>query len=802
MASTFPHTYFYNSKRPRNASREKRARTPQTNPDTDLILKPRIFKTARSKRNQSFLVERNSVSLTRALSSYVERGYMKNALDLFENMRQCDTFIWNVMIRGFVDNGLFWDAVDFYHRMEFGGVRGDNFTYPFVIKACGGLYDLAEGERVHGKVIKSGLDLDIYIGNSLIIMYAKIGCIESAEMVFREMPVRDLVSWNSMISGYVSVGDGWRSLSCFREMQASGIKLDRFSVIGILGACSPEGFLRNGKEIHCQMMRSRLELDVMVQTSLVDMYAKCGRMDYAERLFDQITDKSIVAWNAMIGGYSLNAQSFESFAYVRKMQEGGKLHPDWITMINLLPSCAQLEAILLGKSVHGFAIRNGFLPHLVLETALVDMYGECGKLKPAECLFGQMNERNLISWNAMIASYTKNGENRKAMTLFQDLCNKTLKPDATTIASILPAYAELASLREAEQIHGYVTKLKLDSNTFVSNSIVFMYGKCGNLLRAGEIFDRMTFKDVISWNTVIMAYAIHGFGRISIELFSEMREKGFEPNGSTFVSLLLSCSVAGLVNEGWEYFNSMKRDYNINPGIEHYGCILDLIGRTGNLDHAKNFIEEMPLAPTARIWGSLLTASRNKGDVELAEIAAEHILSLEHDNTGCYVLLSNMYAEAGRWEDVERIKFHMKKEGLEKSVGCSVVDLSSKTFRFVNQDRSDNEINMVYDVLDIISKKIGEDVYVHSLTKFRPSDLEKKRANSAKSHSLRLAICFGLISTTIGNPVLVRKNIRICEACHRFAKRISETTKREIIVRDSKIFHHFNGGHCSCGDYW
>ena len=727
---------------------------------------------------------------------------MKDALHLFENMRHCDTFIWNVMIRGFVDNGLFWDAVSFYHRMEFEGVRGDKFTYPFVIKACGGLCDMVEGKRVHGKVIKSGLDSDVYIGNSLIIMYAKMGCIESAEKVFQEMPVRDLVSWNSMISGYVSVGNGWGSLTCFHEMQACDIKPDRFSMIGILGACSLEGFLRNGKVIHCQVIRSRLELDIMVQTSLVDMYGKCGNMDYAERLFDQITDKNIVAWNAMVGGYALNAQSFESFAFVRKMLEVGKLRPDLITMINLLPSCAQLEAILLGKSVHGFAIRHGFLPHMVLETALVDIYGRWGKLKAAECLFGQMNERNLISWNAMIASYMQNGENRNAMALFQDLCNRTLKPDATTIASILPAFAELASLREAEQIHGYVMKSRLDSNIFVSNSIVFMYGKCGNLLRSREIFDRMTFKDVISWNTIIMAYAIHGFGRVSIELFLEMREKGFEPNGSTFVSLLLSCSVSGLVEEGWEYFNSMKRDYDITPGIEHYGCILDLIGRTRNLDHAKNFILEMPPAPTARIWGSLLTSSRNKGDIEFAEIAAEHIFSLEHNNTGCYVLLSNMYAEAGMWEDVERIRSLMKKEGLEKSVGCSVVDLSCKTFRFVNQDRSHIEINMIYDVLDIVSKKIGEDIYVHSLTKFRPSDLEKKRTSSPKSHSVRLAVCFGLISTAIGNPVLVRKNIRICEACHRFAKRISEITKREIIVRDSKIFHHFNGGHCSCGDYW
>ncbi|KAK9286465.1 hypothetical protein L1049_014862 [Liquidambar formosana] len=312
----------------------------------------------------------------------------------------------------------------------------------------------------------------------------------------------------------------------------------------------------------------------------------------------------------------------------------------------------------------------------------------------------------------------------------------------------------------------------------------------------------MVLKDIISWNTIIMAYAIHGFGRISIDLFCEMRGNGFQPNSSTFVSILLACSVAGLVNEGWEYYNSMKKDYGINPGIEHYGCMLDLLGRSGNLDLAKHFIEEMPLVPTARIWGSLLAAGRNNRNIELAELAAKQILALEHNNTGCYVLLANMYAEAGEWEDVERIKCLMKKEGLEKTIGCSMVEINSKTYRFINQDRSHVETNMIYDVLDIILRKIGEDVYVHSVTKFRPLEMAKRRANSPACHSVRLAICFSLISTTIGNPVLVKKNTRICEDCHTAAKKISETTRREIIVGDSKVFHHFRDGRCSCGDYW
>lgn len=721
---------------------------------------------------------------------------------MFEKMNHLDTYYWNVMIRGLTDNGLFREAIDFYHRMQSEGVRADNFTYPFVIKACGGLSSLAEGQKVHGKLFKVGVDSDVYVGNALCAAYAKLGCIEYAERVFEEMPVKDLVSWNSMIGGYVSVGDGWSSLVCLQEMQVLGMKPDRFSTISALNACAIECFLQTGKEIHCQVLKCMLELDIMVQTSLIDMYHKCGRVDYSERLFDEISTKNVVVWNAMIHGYTLNARPFESLSCLKKMQQADKLNPDAITMINLLPSCTQVGALLEGKSVHGYAVRRGFLPHIILETSLIDLYGACGRMKSAERIFGQLAEKNLISWNSMISAYVQSGQNKDALELFWDLLSKHLEPDAITISSIIPAYSEVASLGERKQIHGYISKLEHNSNTFISNATAYMYAKCGNLETAQEIFDRMISRDVSSWNSIIMAYAIHGFGTKSIELFSKMRDKGIQPNESTFVSLLTACSVSGMVNEGWKFFNSMKLDYGIDPGIEHYGCMIDLLGRKGNLDTAKIFIEEMPLVPTARIWGSLLTASRNNRNIELAELAAERILSLEHDNTGCYVLLSNMYAEAGRWEDVERIKSLMKQRGLEKTVGCSFVETNCRPYRFINQDRSHVETNTIYAVLDIILRKIREDKYVHSITKFRPLDLKRKRASSAESHSVRLAICFGLISTKLRSPVVVRKNTRICDDCHNAAKKISEITKREIVVGDSKVFHHFIDGSCSCGDYW
>ncbi|KAK9287040.1 hypothetical protein L1049_015448 [Liquidambar formosana] len=462
MAATLALTYFYNSNLPKNAS-PKRIKSPKRN--QKLVISQRISKSASEYRNQSkaskSLIVQHNISLTKALCSNIDSGCLENALHLFENMNHSDTFVWNVIIRGLTDNGYFSEAVDFYHRMKCEGVRGDNFTYPFVIKACTGSFALMEGQKVHAKLFKIGLDLDVYICNSLIVMYAKLGYIECAERVFGEMPVRDSVSWNSMIGGHVSVGDGWSSLMCFQRMQAFGIKPDRFSIIHILGACSLECSLRNGKEIHCQVIRSGFKSDVMVQTSLIDMYGKCGKVDYAERSFYRISRKKHRGLEYYDKWVCFKCATLKSFACLKRMQEDDKLNPDLITMINLLPSCAQLGALLHGKSIHGFAIRNRFFSHLVLETALVDMYGECGEPKLAECIFGRMTERNLISWNAMIAAYVQNGLDREALELFQYLWNEPFKPDAVTIASILPAYAKLASLREGKQIHSYVSETGL-----------------------------------------------------------------------------------------------------------------------------------------------------------------------------------------------------------------------------------------------------------------------------------------------------------------------------------------------------
>ncbi|GKC14578.1 pentatricopeptide repeat-containing protein [Tanacetum coccineum] len=369
------------------------------------------------------------------------------------------------------------------------------------------------------------------------------------------------------------------------------------------------------------------------------------------------------------------------------------------------------------------------------------MYVKCGELRLAEIVFNQGHLNNLISRNTVISALVQNGQYRDAL-----------------------------KLKEGKQIHG-------------------------DLVSARNLFDRIFLKDVISWNTIIMTYAIHGYGEASIDMFSEMKKQCIKPNASTFVSVLSSCSISGMAEEGWKYFIEMKSKYGIDPCIEHYGCMLDLLGRVGELNKAKQLITEMPLEPTSRIWGSLLAASRRHKDLALAEFAANQILALELDNTRLYVLLANLYAETGRWEKVKHVKSIMESRGLTKTVAFTLVDVKGKTLRFTNEDKSHEDSNLIYKVLDVVLKN-------PNLSKFKPVDVLRKRSKSADWHSVRLAVCFGLISISIRKPVFVRKNVRICEDCHEVMKKISMTCHREIVVGDSKIHHHFKYGECSCRDYW
>ncbi|KAK8960467.1 Pentatricopeptide repeat-containing protein [Platanthera guangdongensis] len=396
-------------------------------------------------------------------------------------------------------------------------------------------------------------------------------------MVFLEMPTTTVISWNTMIDGYVSNGEGSKSLSFFRSMveEDSGVKPDVFGVLSAIEACSIEILpKKSSREIHCYIIRQLFEWEIKIMTTVLDMYYNCGEMDNAERLFDVIPKENVGLWNVLINGYFLNGRPEMAVESLMKMEEFG-IEPVVVTMVNHLPSLTLLRSSSYGRFVHFFSIRKGLLPHSILQTTFTSMYAKRGDLRSAKLLFDMLFEKSLVSWNVMIAAYVQNDKSMEAMSLFQRLPMEgepLLKPGAFTISSIIPAYSELASLRQGKQIHRYVFKPGYHHNTLTLNSIMYMYAKCVDLKASTTVFDKMPRRgdDVVIWNTIILAHALHGFGKMTLEMFSDMkREPRFQPNKSTFFVILSVCSVSGLMNEAWMYFEIMQSERNLHPQIEH-----------------------------------------------------------------------------------------------------------------------------------------------------------------------------------------------------------------------------------------
>eukprot|EP01018_Ginkgo_biloba_P029404 Gb_03474 [translate_table: standard] len=743
----------------------------------------------------------NSLLATKLVSMYVMHGSVENARLVFDKIDKGNAFLWNVMIRGYANNGFGEEALTIYYQMLREGVQRDNFTFPFVLKACSGLSALQEGKGIHNHIVKTGFESDVFIANSLVNMYAQCGSIDDARQEFDKMPERDVVSWNSMIDGYAQNANVNAALTLFHQMHLTDMKPNAVTIVNALSACVQSTTLQQGKLIHNYAIRSGFASDAFVQNSLVTMYIKCGIIELARRLFDKMSHRTAVSWNAMIAGYAQNGHANEALALFNQMQVAD-MKANSVTMVSVLQACAHLGALQQGKWIHDYIIRSGLESDFFVRNSLIDMYSKCGCVRFARELFDKMSKRNVVSWSAMIAGYAQSGLANEALSLFNQMQLEDMIPNSVTMVNVLLACTYLAALQQGKQIHSYIIKSGFESNVVIGTALIDMYAKCGVVGIAHRLFDKMPERNVISWSTMISGYGMHGYGQDALALFLQMQQIGIRPNHITFVSVLYACSHAGLVDEGWQYFDCMIRDYCITPRVEHYACMVDLLGRAGRLDEAHDFIRKMPLEATAGVWGALLSACRIHCNIELGELVAEHLFHLEPDNAGSYVLLSNIYAAVGRWDEVAKLRTMVKDKGLKKTPGCSLIEVNNKVHAFLVGDRSHPQSDKIYATLETLGRQMEEAGYVPN-TNFVLHDVEEEvKGHMLGSHSEKLAIAFGLINTKPGTPIQITKNLRVCGDCHNATKFISKIVRREIIVRDANRFHHFKDGLCSCRDYW
>eukprot|EP01018_Ginkgo_biloba_P008646 Gb_28780 [translate_table: standard] len=735
------------------------------------------------------------------INMYAKCGSLEVAREVFDKMPIRNLFSWNTMIAGYSQDGQGEAAWLLFSQMHRGGIMMDRFTFANVLDVCASLAALEQGKQVHAVLIKTEFELDVVAETVLVDMYAKCGSMYDACKVFDKMPKRNAVSWSVIIAGYAQHGYGDEAFEIFLHLHREGMKPNPFMFSSVLRACAILAALEQGKQIHSSIVKTGFE-SIFVGSAVVCMYAKCGSAGDARKVFDKMAKQDEVSWSAMIVGYVQNGYGEEALKLFRKMQVKG-VRPDQFAFSSVLSACASLKALGQGKCIHAHVMKAGFELETYAGNAVVDMYGKCGEIKDACRVFDLLPRQTVDSVNSMIAAYSQNGYGGEAIKLFRQVQRTGMKPNQFTFSSVLRACASLADLERGRQVHSYINKTVFGSDVFVDSALVDMYAKCGCMENARQVFDKMSERNVVSWNAIIAGCAHHGLGKEAIQLFEQMQQVGMEPNHVTFICVLSACSHAGLVDEGRLQFHSMKKDYGIAPRAEHYACMVDLLGRAGHIEKAYELIQAMPFKPDASVWGALLSACRIHGNVELGQQAAECLFELEPGSAGTYVLLSNIYAAAGRWEDVMRVRKIMKDFRVEKEPGCSWIEMKNTMHTFVVQDSSHPQMEDILAMLERLTGKIKEAGYVPD-TNFVLHDVEEeeKKEHHLCHHSEKLALGFGLVSTPSGTPIRIMKNLRVCGDCHTAIKFISKIVGREIIVRDSNRFHHFKDGLCSCGDYW
>ncbi|GFS39207.1 tetratricopeptide repeat (TPR)-like superfamily protein [Actinidia rufa] len=544
----------------------------------------------------------------------------------------------------------------------------------------------------------------------------------------------------------------------------------------LLLSCTRQKSLSDGLAVHRHLADGGFDQDPFLATKLVNMYSELGSIDHARQVFDKISNRTIFVWNAIFRALTLAGRGKED------------------SLVSLLNR---------GREIHAHILRHGYETHVHIMTTLVDMYARFGCVPCARWVFDEMPVTNVFSWSAMIACYAKNGMAFEALELFLEMVLETrdLLPNSVTMVSVLQSCAALAALEQGKLIHGYILRKGLDSVLPVINALVTMYARCGKLELGQRVFDQMDKRDVVSWNSMIWSYGIYGFGTKAIQTYKEMVVQGISPSPITFISVLGACSHAGLVEEGRIMFQSMVKEHRIYPNVEHYACMVDLLGRANRLDEAAKVIEDMRIEPGQTVWGSLLGACRIHCNVELAERASQRFFELEPTNAGNYVLLADIYAEAKMWDEVKRVKKLLDDRRLQKVSGRSWIEIRRKIYLFTSVDEFSPQIELVHALLLNLLMEMKEKGYVPE-TKLVLYDLDEEKEKILLGHSEKLAVAFGLINSSKGDTIRITKNLRLREDCHSVTKFISKFTNREILVRDVNRFHHFKDGVCSCGDYW
>ncbi|KAG9439429.1 hypothetical protein H6P81_019594 [Aristolochia fimbriata] len=578
-----------------------------------------------------------------------------------------------------------------------------------LLSLCGKEGNLRLGASLHASIFKTfpifnspgdQPDDDLLVmSNSLVSMYAKCGHVSDAEKIFESMENKDTISWNSVIWGFLAVQDFNRGIAFFNRMrgESSLYHLDKATITTLLSFCTERHLTNVIKMVHSVLILSGFEREVPVGNALVTGYFKCGCPQSAMKVFEEMPMRNVVTWTAVVSALQQNSIGRESLLAFYEMRNW--VDANALTYASTLQACSGIRALVEGRQIHGLVLKSGFSSDMCVESALMDMYSKCGRMEAAIQIFEAARELDEVSMTVILTGLAQNGLVEEAIKLFIEIMRMGAKVDPNMVSAILGVFGVMTSLTLGKQVHSFVIKKQFFSNLFVSNGLINMYSKCGEFGESVKIFCRMNNRNSVSWNSIIAGYANHGHGHEALQLYEEMVLEGVEPTDVTFLSLLQACSHVGSIDKGMHLLESMSEVHGLRPRMEHYACIVDLLGRAGYLEEAKKFIESLPVEPTAFVWQALLGACNIHGNSEIGIYAACQLLQLDPNCTAAYVLMANIYSCQGRWNQRASFMRKMKELGVQKEAGVSWLEVENEVHSFVVRDRIHTKSEMIYEEL-------------------------------------------------------------------------------------------------------
>lgn len=646
---------------------------------------------------------------------------------VFDNMRRKNVVAWNTLISWYVKSGRNAEACRQFAIMMRMEIKPSPVSFVNVFPAVATSRSIKKANVFYGLMLKLGDEYvkDLFVVSSAISMYAELGDLESSRRVFDSCVERNIEVWNTMIGVYVQNDFLVESIELFLEAIGSKeIVSDEVTFLLAASAVSALQQVELGKQFHGFVSKNFRELPIVIINSLMVMYSRCGSVHKSFGVFHSMRERDVVSWNTMISAFVQNGLDDEGLMLVYEMQKQG-FKIDYITVTALLSAASNLRNKEIGKQTHGFLVRHG-IQFEGMNSYLIDTYAKSGLIRISQKLFERScyAERDQATWNSMISGYTQNGHNEETFLVFRKMLEQNIRPNAVTVASILPACSQIGSVELGKQFHGFSIRQYLDQNVFVASALVDMYSKAGAIKYAEDMFSQMKERNSVTYTTMILGYGQHGMGERAISLFLSMQESGIKPDAITFVAVLSACSYSGLVDEGLKIFEDMREVYNIQPSSEHYCCITDMLGRVGRVNEAYEFVKGLgEEGNIAELWGSLLGSCRLHGELELAETVSERLAKLDKGKnfSGYEVLLSNMYAEEQNWKSVDRVRRGMREKGLKKEVGRSGIEVAGYVNCFVSRDQEHPHSGEIYDAIDGLAKDMRGNSFLTTLPIVTPS---------------------------------------------------------------------------------